>query len=112
MKHKISLSTLLLLGILPLGAIANEPAQSPTGGNPPVKESAGEYIDDATITAKVKAAFLKDKEVKATEVKVETNQGTVHLSGFAKSSDAIERAAQLATNVPGVKSVSNDLRLK
>lgn len=59
MKHKISLSTLLLLGALPLGAIANEPAQTPA----PAKESAGEYIDDTAITAKVKAAFVKDKEV-------------------------------------------------
>ena len=110
MKHKISLSTLLLLGALPLGAIANEPA--PPTGNPPAKESPGEYIDDTAITTKVKAAFLKDKEVKATEVKVETFKGTVQLSGFATSSAAIERAAQLAGQVPGVKMVRNDIRLK
>lgn len=108
MKHKISLSTLLLLAALPLGAIANDPAT----GNPPAKESAGEYIDDTAITAKVKAAFVKDKEVKATEVKVETFKGTVQLSGFASSSAAIERATQLANNVPGVKAVRNDIRLK
>lgn len=108
MKHKITLSTLLLLGALPLGAIANEPA--PTAA--PAKESAGEYVDDAAITAKVKAAFVKDKEVKATEVKVETYKGTVQLSGFANSNAAIERAVQLANNVPGVKSVRNDIRLK
>ena len=112
MKHKISLSTLLLLGALPLGAIANEPAQTPAGGNPPAKESTGEYIDDAAITTKVKAAFINDKEVKATEVKVETYKGTVQLSGFASNSKAIERAVQLASNVPGVKSVRNDIRLK
>lgn len=112
MKHKISLSTLLLIAGLPLAAMANEPSQSPTGGNQPVKESAGEYIDDAAITAKVKAAFLKDKDVKATEVKVETEKGVVHLSGVVKNSNAIERAAQIATGVSGVKSVTNDLRLK
>lgn len=110
MKHKIRLSTLLLLGSLSLGAIAAEP-ESATG-TPPAKESAGEYIDDTAITAKVKAAFLKDKEVKATEIKVETFKGTVQLSGFASSSTAIERAAQLAGDVPGVKSVRNDIRLK
>ena len=112
MNHKISLSTLLLLGALPLGAATNEPAQSPAAGNPPARESAGEYIDDTAITAKVKAAFVKDKEVKATEVKVETYKGTVQLSGFASDSKAIERAIQLASNVPGVKSVRNDIRLK
>lgn len=109
MKHKIKLSTLLLISILPLGAIADEAVQ-PTP--PPTKESAGEYIDDAAITAKVKAAFIKDKEVKATEVKVETYKGTVQLSGYAGSSAAIERAAQLAGKVPGVKMVRNDIRLK
>jgi len=112
MKHKISLSTLLLLGALPLGAVANEPTPSPAGDNPPTKESTGEYVSDAAITAKVKAAFVKDKEVSASEVKVETNKGTVQLSGFAKSSNAVERAAQLASNVQGVKSVRNDIRLK
>lgn len=108
MNHKINLSTLLLVCVLPLGAIANEPA----AGNAPAKESAGEYIDDAAITTKVKAAFVKDKEVKASEVKVETYKGTVQLSGFATNSAAIERAVQLANKVPGVKSVRNDIRLK
>src|SRR6185369_1438076 len=108
MKHKISLFTLLLLGALPLGAIANDPATA----NPPAKESAGEFVDDTAITAKVKAAFVKDKEVKASEVKVTTFKGTVQLSGFASSSAAIERATQLANEVDGVKAVRNDIRLK
>lgn len=108
MKHKISLSTLLFLGALPLGAIANELSQAPATA----KESPGEYVDDSAITAKVKAAFVNDKEVKATEVKVETYKGTVQLSGFANSNTAIERAVQLANNAPGVKSVRNDIRLK
>lgn len=109
MKHTIKLSTFLLLCALPLGAaIANEPAS----GNPSVKESAGEYVDDATITTKVKAAFIKDKDVKASEVRVETFKGTVQLSGFATNSAAIERAVQLANKVPGVKAVRNDIRLK
>lgn len=110
MKHKISLCTLLLLGALPLGAIADNTA--PAAGNPPAKESTGEYIDDAAITAKVKAAFVTDREVNAIEVKVTTYKGTVQLSGFATSSTSIERAVQLASNVPGVKVVRNDIRLK
>lgn len=109
MKHEIKLSTLLLVSILPLGAIADQPVQ-PT--NPPAKETAGEYIDDAAITAKVKAAFLRDKEVNALEVKVQTYKGEVQLSGFASSSAAIERAVQLANGVSGVKMVRNDIRLK
>ena len=76
------------------------------------KESTGEYIDDSTITTKVKAAFVSDKTVDAMDVKVETFKGTVQLSGFADSSAEIERAAQIAAKVAGVKAVRNDIRLK
>ena len=109
MKHEIKLSTLLLASLLPLAAIADQPVQ-PT--NPPAKETAGEYLDDATITAKVKAAFLRDKEVNAVEIKVQTYKGEVQLSGFASTTAAIERAVQLANAVSGVKVVRNDIRLK
>jgi osmotically-inducible protein OsmY len=81
-------------------------------GGSPTKESTGEYIDDTAITTKVMAAFVNDKEVKATEIKVDTFKGNVQLSGFASNSTEIERAAQLAGQVPGVKSVRNDIRLK
>ena len=112
MKRKLSLSALVLLGALPLGAIAAESTQPASTGNPPTKEKVGEYIDDAAVTTKVKAAFVKDKEVKAIDVKVETTNGVVQLSGAAKSNAEIERAVQLANNVQGVKSVHNDIRLK
>jgi len=36
------------------------------------RQGTGEYIDDAVITSKVKAAFAADPTVKATEVKVDT----------------------------------------
>lgn len=81
-------------------------------GGSPTKESTGQYIDDSTITTKVKAAFVSDKTVDAMDVKVETFKGTVQLSGFADSSAEIERAAQIAAKVAGVKAVRNDIRLK
>lgn len=111
MKRKITLSTLLLLAALPFGAIAAGTEQ-PVADNSTTKKSAGEYIDDAAITAKVKAAFVEDSTVKATAVKVETFKGTVQLSGFAESKSEMERAEYLASNVPGVKTVKNDIRLK
>lgn len=110
MKRKISLTTFLLCGALPLAAIAAEPVL--LADNSPTKESTGEYIDDAAITTKVKTAFLQDKDVKAINVKVETVKGTVQLSGFADNKTEIERAAQIASKVPGVKSVQNDIRLR
>lgn len=78
----------------------------------PTRESAGEYIDDAAITAKVKAAFVNDPTVKATEVNVETFKGDVQLSGFVAQPQDAARAAELARGVQGVKSVKNDIRVK
>ena len=81
-------------------------------GSSPTRESTGEYIDDAAITTRIKTAFVEDKAVKATNVKVETFKGTVQLSGFAESGNEIDRAVEIAANVPGVRSVRNDIRLK
>lgn len=75
------------------------------------RESTAEYFDDATITTKVKAKFVEDKAVSALNIKVNTYQGTVQLSGFAKSAEEAERAAQIARSVNGVKMVKNDIRL-
>lgn len=81
-------------------------------GGGPTKESTGEYLDDSVITTKVKTAFVQSKEVKATNIVVETFKGNVQLSGFADSRTEIERAAQIAAKVAGVKSVRNDISLK
>ncbi|XYJ10790.1 BON domain-containing protein [Telluria sp. B2] len=68
----------------------------------------GEYVDDAVITSKVKAAFAADPAVKATEVQVETYKGTVQLSGFVESRESAQKAVQLAREVKGVKEVRNN----
>ena len=75
------------------------------------EKSTGASIDDAAITTKVKAKFVEDTTVSALNIKVNTYQGTVQLSGFAKSAVEAERAAQLARSVGGVKMVKNDIRL-
>src|SRR6266850_3883557 len=67
------------------------------------KQSTGEYIDDAGITARVKKALANDGEYKFPDVNVTTFKGTVQLSGFVNSSDQKKRAAVLAKNVNGVK---------
>lgn len=76
------------------------------------RESPGEYVDDATITAKVKAALAKDPDVKAYQVSVETYRGVVQLSGFVDSDTNIRRAGELARQIAGVRSVKNDIRVK
>jgi len=71
------------------------------------QESVGAYVDDATITTRVKTRFAEDKRVDATAIKVETLNGTVMLSGFARNSTEQQAAQMLASEVPGVKSVRN-----
>jgi osmotically-inducible protein OsmY len=77
------------------------------------KETAGQYIDDATVTAKVKTAIASDVGVKAaSSVNVETYRGVVQLSGFADSDDQASKAVAAAKKVNGVRSVKNDIRVK
>lgn len=76
------------------------------------RQGTGEYIDDAVITSKVKAAFAADPTVKATEVKVDTFKGTVQLSGFVESRESAQKAVQLAREVKGVREVRNNTVLK
>jgi osmotically-inducible protein OsmY len=76
------------------------------------QSSTGEYIDDTVITTKVKAAILEDKELKVTEINVETFKGVVQMSGFVSSQSDINKAATIARSVEGVKSVKNDMRVK
>jgi hyperosmotically inducible periplasmic protein len=75
------------------------------------QQSAGQYIDDAAITAKVKAALLADNDVKGLAINVETSKGTVQLSGSAKSDSERQKAEQLAKAVEGVTAVQNRIAL-
>jgi len=76
------------------------------------KESTGEYVDDAWITSKVKAAFVNDKTLSASEIKVETFKGTVQLSGFVRDPGDVSHAGNVAREIKGVTSVKNDLHVK
>ena len=73
---------------------------------------AGRFIDDSVITARVKAALLKDPVVSALAVSVETHKGTVVLSGFVESEGQQRRAAEVAAAVQGVVTVKNGLVVK
>ena len=100
--------TILAIALaLALGACATESKQ------PAEKETTGQYVDDATVTAKVKTAIASDVGVKAAaNVNIETFRGVVQLSGFADSDEQASRAAAAAKKVNGVKSVKNDIRVK
>ena len=76
------------------------------------QEGTGEYVDDAVITTKVKAAIFNEPTLKSTEINVETFKGIVQLSGFVSSRAAESKAITLARAVGGVKSVKNDMNVK
>lgn len=76
------------------------------------KESAGEYVDDAVITSKVKTKLIEDQALKAFQIDVETFRGDVLLSGFVDSQDQINKAVEVAKSVDGVKAVKNSLIVK
>jgi osmotically-inducible protein OsmY len=78
----------------------------------PKQEGTGEYIDDSILTTKVKAAVFNEPSLKSAEINVETFKGVVQLSGFVSSQADINKAAEVARSVTGVKSVKNDMRVK
>lgn len=73
---------------------------------------ADKYIDDAMITAKVKALILKDEGVKGLDVNVETHKGLVQLAGRVDTPAQIAQAEKIARSVEGVKGVKNALEVK
>lgn len=70
------------------------------------------YVDDKTITAAVKAKMIEDKTVDAAVINVDTLNGTVALSGFAKSAAEKTRAEQIARATKGVREVRNNLIIR
>lgn len=86
--------------------------QADTRATAPAATSVGTEIDDGVVTAKVKSALLADPDIKSLEVKVETRNGEVMLSGFVGSPAQVDRAILIARGVQGVKVVTNKMSLK
>src|SRR6185437_14539185 len=77
----------------------------------PTYESNAEAVDDATITANVKAALLQDPDTRASNIAVNTIHGRVDLTGFVNSREVGDEAAHDARCVAGVRSVNNELQV-
>jgi hyperosmotically inducible protein len=75
------------------------------------EETAGQYVDDTTLTARAKAALIKDKNVSASDFSIEVYQGHVTLTGVAKTPTEAKLAADDIRSIEGVKSVKNDVRI-
>jgi len=101
-KRNIVIRCLVLLMLITLVACASTRTH----------ESTGEYVDDSVITTKVKALLAEDDFLKSFQISVETYKGTVQLSGFVNTRQAVHKAGQIARSVRGVTSVKNNLIVK
>jgi hyperosmotically inducible protein len=96
-----SVSVLALLAFVLVGCAA-------TSGS----KTAGESIDDASITAAVKTKLAGEKVSTLTKIDVDTNRGTVYLTGNVDDEAMRVKAASLARQVKGVREVVNNLKVK
>lgn len=101
----LKVRTSLVAAMTAVAALTVLPGCAVTRG----QQTTGEYLDDSAITTKVKAKFIENKEVDAAAISVETLNGEVLLSGFAKSASERSAAESLARSVSGVKSVKNQI---
>jgi len=76
------------------------------------RESTGAYIDNTSLTARVKSALVSDELVRARDVQVESFRGVVQLSGFVDTDAQKDRAKVVTESVTGVKEVKNNLIVK
>ena len=75
-------------------------------------KTVGDTIDDATITTRVKTAFLNDPAVGGLRIYVDTFKGVVTLSGRVKSKDEEAKAMALARSIQGVVDVKSTLQIQ
>lgn len=80
--------------------------------NDSTDHTAGETIDDASITSQVKFALLSHRSTSAVKTKVTTKNGVVMISGDADSDAEKDLVTKLAGSVRGVQSVENDMAVK
>ena len=101
MINKLKISSIVLLTLFVLSGCT-----AMTG------QSAGQYVDDSTITASVKAKLVGEKTANLTRIEVDTTNQVVTLNGIVESADQKAKAEQLTRQVSGVKSVENNLQVQ
>ena len=104
MNKKFALPVMLFSAMLAAGCgtmSGNQPDSS--------KKSAGQVVDDAVITSKVKAALLADPDIAGLKINVDTNKGKVTLKGEVKTLSLWRKAESLARGVEGVQAVNNQI---
>ncbi len=102
-------TTKLLAVLLSVAFVAGCAGTGAKSGDASTSRSTGQVVDDATITAKVKAALLADSDISGLKINVDTAQGVVRLKGEIKTFALRKKAEEIAKGVAGVKSVDNQL---
>ena len=92
--------------------LAASTAVSVVGCTSMTGQSAGQYVDDRTITSTVKAQLVADKAANLTRIDVDTTNRVVYLNGIVQSREQRARAEQLAMQVSGVREVKNNLQIQ
>ncbi|GJL61991.1 MAG: hypothetical protein NPIRA04_06450 [Nitrospirales bacterium] len=101
MKHVLTYSSIILMSMMVMMG-----CQSMTG------KTAGTTVDDGMITSSVNAKLAQDSMSSLARIDVDTERGVVMLSGIVEDSEAKHRAEQIAMQVEGVKSVTNNLQVQ
>ena len=101
-----SLNTLTALALVALISVALAACTSTTG------RTAGENIDDTTITSEVKAKLAAEKMSTLTKISVDTDRRTVYLTGTVDNPEMRLRAEEIARSVKHVSGVVNNLSVK
>jgi hyperosmotically inducible protein len=106
-----ALSTLAVLAVstLALGACNRADREQARTEGRQATDQASAVVDNAALTTKVKSALLADDTVKGTQINVDSNNGTVKLTGTVDTPEQVRRAEQVAKGVQGVQRVENNL---
>lgn len=71
--------------------------------------TAGEIIDDSSITTAINVEIIKSPELKYLKINIDTFKGHVTLTGVVPSKSAEQKLIEIANGVRGVKSVKSNL---
>jgi hyperosmotically inducible protein len=110
MKKQIRMIMVVAVSVIGAATLVTTGCKSNSG--PEEKRTAGTYVDDSAITAKIKSKMIGDSVVKAHQINVDTFQGNVQLNGFVDNQSQKSRAEEIARNTAGVLSVQNNLQLR
>ena len=70
------------------------------------------YIDDTTLTTKIKSHILTEKGINSSDVHIESYDSTVQITGFVKDKQTYNKVANIIKNTAGVKKIINNLIIR